>query len=510
MADVDVIVVGGGLAGLTAARELTEAGSSVAVLEARDRVGGRMLNHAIGDGKVVEVGGQWIGPTQDRMYALARAAGVETFATHTAGQNLIEFKGKLRRYSGTIPRLGIPVLLDVGMAQRKLGRMARFVAADAPWKSVHADHWDGQTLSSWLDRNVRTSGARELLRIATSVAWGAQPEEMSLLHVLFYISSAGSFDAIFDTESGAQQDRFVGGSQRVALWLAEQLGDRLHLSAPVRRIEQGNGEVRVSADGVELSAQRAIVAVAPNLAGRIAYDPPLPANRDQLTQQMPQGAIIKCQAIYDKPFWRGADLSGEALSDRGPITTVFDNSPPDGLPGVLVGFAGGRVARELGAVSAQERREAAIDCFVRLFGDDAANPTRYIEMDWTKEEWSRGGPVCHFPPGGWTAFGPALREPVGRIHWAGTETATVWSGFMDGAVQSGERAAREVLDEIAVRAGQETVGHLDERHLAAERRVDLPQLESDVAAADDQQTLRNVGHLERRRRVHDALALHVE
>jgi monoamine oxidase len=445
----DVVVVGAGLSGLSAARALGDAGASVVVLEARDRVGGRVLNQPIGDGDVIEAGGQWIGPGQDRMYALAREAGIDTFPTHTAGSNLLELGGRLRRYSGTIPRLAPHVLLDVELARRRLDRMARKVSTEAPWEAPRAARWDAQTLRTWIERNMRTRAAKTLVELVCSIAWGTSSDEISLLHVLFYLRSAGGFDALVDTEGGAQQDRFDGGSERVASWLAERLEQPIHLSCPVRRIEQRPDAVEVVADGLRVSARRAIVAVPPNLAGRIDYRPLLPANRDQLTQQMPQGQTTKCQAIYETPFWRGEGLSGEAVSERGPAQVVFDNSPPerDGRPrrGVLLGFVIGRMARELGEASADERRQAVIAGFTRLFGERAASPLEYFERSWEREEWTRGCPVCRFGPGGWTAWGPWLRRPVGRIHWAGTETATEWSGYMEGALQAGERAAREAL-----------------------------------------------------------------
>jgi monoamine oxidase len=452
--DADVVVVGAGLAGLTTARVLAGAGISVVVLEARDRVGGRLLNEPIGDGKVIEVGGQWIGPGQDRMYRLVRDAGADTFPTHTAGRNLLELQGRLRRYRGTIPKLAPHVLLDVELARRKLDRMSRTVAPDAPWQAPRAPDWDAQTMRTWMDHNVRTRAARKLIELVCSIAWGTSPDEISLLHVLFYLNSAGGFDRLVDTEGGAQQDRITGGSQRLALWLADGLGDRVKLSAPVRRIEHGEDAVHVSSDSTSVSAHRVVVAVPPNLAGRIAYEPLLPANRDQLTQQMPQGQTTKCQAIYPTPFWREQGLSGEVVSDVGPAQIVFDNSPSDGSPGVLLGFIVGRRARELADATADERRAAVIDGFVRMFGDRAATPIRYVERSWEREEWTRGCPVCRFGPGGWTAWGPSLRPPVGHIHWAGTETATEWSGYMEGALQSGERAGAEVLEALEARVSR--------------------------------------------------------
>jgi len=444
--EADVIVVGAGLAGLAAARAVSAAGASVLVIEARDRVGGRVLNHDIGDGKVVEVGGQWIGPTQDRLAELARELGVQTFPTHASGDNLLEYGGSLRRYSGAIPRINPVVLVDVQQAQTRLNRLARKVPLDAPWKASKAAKLDGQTAATWMRRNMATKSGRMLLELGVEAVWAAQPEDMSLLHMLFYIHSAGSLELLFETEGGAQQDRFVGGSQLIPVRMAEGLGaERLALSAPVRRIEHGADGVTVHADGVVARGRRAIVAIAPTLAGRIAYDPPLSGYRDQLTQRMPLGTVAKCMAVYEEPFWRAEGLSGQATSERGPVRLMFDNSPPDGSPGVLLGFLEGRHARELGRLAPEERRAAVIDCFARVFGPRAASPAEYVERLWAEEEWTRGCYGCHMPTGGWTGYGPALRAPVGPLHWAGAEYAQVWNGYMDGAVRSGDAAAGEVL-----------------------------------------------------------------
>jgi monoamine oxidase len=447
--EADLVVVGAGLAGLSAAREAVASGASVMVVEARDRVGGRVLNHDIGGGAVVELGGQWIGPTQDRLAALAGELGVETFPTHDEGENVIDYAGSLRRYTGTIPRINPRVLLDVQRAQHKLNRLARRVPLEAPWRASDAARLDAQTAATWMRRNLVTRAGRALLALGIEAVWAAEPEEMSLLHVLFYIRSAGSLEILFDTGGGAQQDRFVGGSQLVPLRLAERLGgERLVLGAPVRRIEHGPDGVAIHADGTLARGRRAIVALAPTLAGRIAYDPPLPGYRDQLTQRMPLGTVGKCMAIYDEPFWRAEGLSGQATSDTGPVKLTYDNSPPGGAPGVLLGFLEGRHARELGRLPADERRSAVLDCFVRLFGPRAGRPDAYVEQLWAEEEWSRGCYGCHMPTGAWTSYGPALREPIGPLHWAGAECATVWNGYMDGAVRSGQQAAREALERI--------------------------------------------------------------
>lgn len=442
---MDVAVVGAGLAGLVAARRVAAGGASVVVLEARDRVGGRVHSEPLGEGKQVEVGGQWVGPTQDRVLELARELGVGTFPTHGEGSNLLELDGKLSRYTGTVPRLSPAVLADIALARRRVDRLARQVVPEAPWRTPSAEQLDAQTFASWLRHGMRTRKARLLMQLAGRTVWGTEPAEMSLLHVLFYVRSAGGFDRLMDTEGGAQQDRLVGGSGLLATELADELGDRVALDASVRRIDDRDPGLVIDAAGVTARARRAIVAVPPPLRSRIEFEPALPPLHVQLAQRMAQGWLVKCTAVYAEPFWRADGLSGEALSETGPASLTFDNSPPDGSPGVLLGFLGGADARRAARLSAGDRRRRVLEGFSRLFGRRAADPERYFELDWAREEWTAGGPTCYMPPGAWTGCGPALREPAGRVHWAGTETATVWNGYMDGAVRSGERAADEVL-----------------------------------------------------------------
>jgi monoamine oxidase len=444
--DADVVIVGAGLAGLVAARQLSSSGREVLVLEARDRVGGRTLNASIGAGKAIEMGGQWVGPTQDRVLALARDLEIETFPTYYQGRNILELRGKLRRYKGTIPRLAPHVLLDIERARRRLGKLSSRVPPEAPWEAPGAAELDSQTLATWVKSVTRTKKARSLLEVAIGTVMGTGAAELSLLWMLSYVRAAGGFDALIDTEGGAQQDRFVGGSQLISQRLAEGLGDGIVMNAPVRSIGQHGGGVRVNGDGVDVRAQRAIVAVPPPLAARISFSPSLGGQRDQMAQRMAHGALTKCAAVYPEPFWREQGLTGQAVSDQGPIVTTFDNSPPDGSPGVMLGFIAGAEAIRHSRRSESERRTIVLDSFKRLFGDDAAQPGIYLECAWAEEEWSRGGPVCSFSPGALVPYGEALRRPAGRVHWAGAETSTVWCGYMDGAVRSGERAAEEVLD----------------------------------------------------------------
>ncbi len=446
----DVLVVGAGLAGLTAARDLAAAGRSVLVLEARDRVGGRVVSQDIGDGKVVEMGGQWAGPTQDRVLGLAAELDIATFPTYDTGQKVLHFNGKRGTYSGAIPRISPLVLADIGRAQARLESLARKVPTDAPWTAARAEQWDGQTFGTWVRRNTVSRSARTLLALGAEAVFAAEPGDLSLLHVLFYSHSGGSFQRLIDTTGGAQQDRFAGGSALIAERLAGRLGDEtIQLDAPVSKISVTGGKVTATTQAGQFDGKRIIVTAPPLLAGRIEYEPALPHWREQLTQRAPMGSVIKCQVIYDEPFWRADGLSGQATGDGEGSRVVFDNSPPDGSPGILLAFLEGDEARRLGRESPQVRRGAVVGSLVRYFGPKAAAPAGYLELDWQQERWSGGCYGTIFGPNVWTRYGHALTTPAGPIHWAGTETSPIWCGYMDGAVRSGQTAAAAVLAELA-------------------------------------------------------------
>jgi monoamine oxidase len=457
--EADVVVVGAGFAGLTAAREIRRAGRSVLVLEARDRVGGRVLNHPIGGGEVSELGGTFAGPTQDHILDLAKAMGVDTYPTYNTGKNVFYANGRREEYPNDTPYGTAPpdpvVAGDIAAVVTQLDQMSQSVPVDKPWTASDAQSWDSQTLWTWLKEH--SSGSDEFMALAAAAIeaiFGAEARDISLLYTLFYIAASGNeqnqgtFERNFNTAGGAQEQRFQGGAQSIALKVASELGDRIALSTPVRRIQQDSSGVQVIADGTSAKGKRVIVAMPPTLAGRLVYDPILPARRDQLTQRMPQGSLMKAEAIYDKPFWRDKGLSGQAVSENGPVKVTFDTSPADGSPGIMMGFIGGSEARSWARRPADERKQAVLQNFANYFGDESKSPQSYIEFDWSAEEWNRGCPVALLGPGALVDFGEALREPVGRIHWAGTETSTYWNGYMDGAVRSGERAAAEVLAEL--------------------------------------------------------------
>jgi monoamine oxidase len=452
----DVVVIGAGFAGLTAALKLKQAGKSVLVLEARDRVGGRVLNADIGGGEITERGGTFAGPTQDHILGLAKAFGVDTFPTYDTGDNVYVRDGNRSTYSDTGPTGTAPldpvILPDLALTVAQLDQMSTEVPVDAPWNAAKAAAYDGQTLETWINANTITPQFRALVPAATRPIFGAEPRELSLLFTLFYIAASGNeqnpgtFERNFNTRDGAQMWRFFGGSQLIALRVANAIGrKRVLLNKPVKRIVQRQNKVFVFTKKLRVRARHVIVAMPPTLAGRIDYTPDLPFDRDQLTQRLPQGTMVKVTAIYDRPFWRDAGLTGTAVSTDGYVNATFDDSPPNGGLGVIFGFVGGDKARAFNQLSEADRRSAVLNQFAQFFGQQALSPRGYLETNWASEPWSRGCPVGIAGPGLLTAYGPALRKPVGRIHWAGTETSTYWNGYMDGAVRSGERAAQEVL-----------------------------------------------------------------
>jgi len=447
----DVIVIGAGFAGLAAASRLASSGASVVVLEARDRVGGRTLNASIGSGKIVEVGGQWAGPTQTRLLALAAEVGVDTFPTYTLGDNLLYYSGDLLPYDGAsalslppIPQADLNEFLTVVLGE--LDPLANRIPLDAPWaaEGVDVSALDGQTVETWKLANIQTPGARFLFDLSVQAVFAVEPRDLSLLHFLFYVHAGGGLTPLVSVTGGAQELRFVGGSQLVAQRMAADLGRRVVLGSPVRRIVDQGGSVVVTTDTQVWRAGRVIVTLPPTLAARIDYAPVLPSARDQLTQRYPMGSVIKCQAVYDRPFWRDAGLTGQVTSDTGPVKVTFDNSPPDGTPGVLLGFIEGEEARRWSGRPVEERRAAVLESFAGYFGESARDARDYVERDWSSDPWTRGCYAGFMPPGVLTSYGPALRAPVGRIHWAGTETAEEWNGYIEGAIRSGERAAEEL------------------------------------------------------------------
>jgi monoamine oxidase len=445
-----IVVVGAGLSGLACARALVAAGQDVVVLEGRDRVGGRTEGGHLADGTPIELGGQWIGPTQNRMYELVEELDLEWFRTwNDEGKLLLDLGGRQSRmapHRGAMPRVSPFALVDLAQGMARFTKLANKISLTEPWSSPGAAELDGQTFETWVRRNLRTPTGRAYFHVACEAVFAAEPGDLSLLHALFYSHSGTDLETLISTDRGAQQDRIVGGSIRIAETMAAGLGDLVRLGCVVSGIAQDDDGVRVILrGGEEVAGSHVVVTLPPTLAGRLDYAPALPSWRDQLTQRLPAGSVMKVYAAYDEPFWRADGLNGQAASDRGPVKVTFDNSPPSGTPGVLMGFIEGNEARAWARRTVGDRREAVLGCFARYFGPKALEPTEYVERDWMSEELTRGCYGAHFTPGVWTAYGHALREPVGRIHWAGAECSPVWNGYMEGAVRSGESVAAELV-----------------------------------------------------------------
>src|SRR3989475_7641830 len=417
--DADVCVVGAGYAGLTAARRLAAAGRSVIVLEARDRVGGRMWTHHLSDGSTIDRGGAFLAPGHDAIHGLAKEVGVSTYKTWTKGDHLLIGGGRTRRYRGLIPMISPLAVATIAWAQVKLDWMARQVPVDAPWTAKRAAEWDARTT----DLN-----------------------EVALLDLLFLIRSAGGFGTLMSIEGGYQENLVVGGAGSIARRVADDLGDRVRLNAPVRSITQRGDALLIEASDVVVSARTAVVAVPPALSLEIPFDPPLPEDRVALYRHAVAGPETKTIVVYDEPFWRSDGFSGQTAGPGTAAEVTLDATPASGGPGAIASFTFGPVAERFDALDASERRRAVLDELGARLGPRAASPSEFIETSWWKEEWTRGCSMAHFPPGILTRYGRLLRQAFGRIHWAGTETATVSHGAIDGAVRSGERAAAEILD----------------------------------------------------------------
>jgi monoamine oxidase len=447
VAEVDYCVVGAGFAGLTAALRLKQAGRSVALLEARDRVGGRTFTVTRDDGTWIDRGGAWVGPGQDRIYALMKEFGVPEYKQHHDGDAMMIVDGKKHRYGGTIPWTMSPwAVTNLGVGLLAIDKMCKSIPREAPWEAKQAAEWDRISVGEWIAQNTMSRQAREMLDMALAGTYTSAGSETSLLWALTQMgSSGGGATFVISGKGGAQDARPVGGVGAIYRPMVAELGDALHVSQPVRHIAQDDDGVTIRSDDLTVRARRAIVAIKLAIANTISYEPMLPVDRSLLHQRMPGGAVIKISVFYDEPFWRTDGLCGQSVGPGTAATLTIDACTDTGVPGIMCVITEGPAARKLGQLDEADRKAAVVRELVNRFGDKARSPVEFHEQDWAKERYSGGGMISHAPPGVLTELGHALRPPCGRIHWAGTESSDTMCGWIDGAVRSGERAAAEVM-----------------------------------------------------------------
>ncbi len=444
--EADVCVVGAGYSGLTAAWRLQQAGRSVVVLEARDRVGGRVWTENHSDGTAYDRGGGWISPRHEAWRGVMDEFGISTYKTWMAGNHLIVTDDEARPYKGLIPKIGITPLVTIALAAARLDRWSKKVPVDAPWDAPKAKEWDGQSIADWWERSgVRTKAARGIFEVALRGMFTCELSEASLLHLLLLVRSAGGWNSLTSIEGGYQDSLIDGGAGAAARAIAGKLGDAVRLSSPVRRVTQSHDRVTVESDGASVTARHCVMSVPPALALEIDFSPTLPDDRIALYRGANAGPETKTIVMYDEPFWRDAGFSGQTAANGTAAEVTLDASPESGRPGIIASFTFGPVAKHLATIDAGERRRAVVAELTKRFGDRASSPVGFVETAWFEETWSRGCSMAHYAPGILTRYGTLIREPLGRVHWAGTETAAKSHGAIDGAVRSGERAAAEIL-----------------------------------------------------------------
>ncbi|KAH7071715.1 monoamine oxidase-like protein A [Paraphoma chrysanthemicola] len=458
---IDTAIIGAGLAGLSTAHHILSSrpNTSLLILEARSRVGGKVHNYALANGGVTEVGAEFVGPTQDAVLGLINELGLKTFTTYNAGKNVVWRNGSRIAYDadpmlGGAPPVGQDALVQIASVQAELNTWAASLNVSAPWDHARAKEWDSKSLGEYLTAAAPLDDANFVLTTAVKAIFAAEPREISLLYVLAYIASAGNETTVGDlgrlvaVGGGAQESRVVGGTGLIPQRLAERIGyERIVLDAAVSSITKTSTGYDVVSRRGTVHAKKVVLAMAPPLLNHIRFSPPLPESRQALNRQMKMPRIGKGIAVYSSPFWRDqAGLNAQVVSDQGVVRVCFDSSPEDASFGAILGFILGNEMGALDATPASKAQQVILDDYTRYYGTTARNVTEFVLYRWDLEEWSKGGPVAVAPPNVLSQYGHALRETVGGLHFAGTETSEYWTGYMDGAIRSGARVAKEILE----------------------------------------------------------------
>jgi len=442
----DVAVIGAGVTGLTAASRLSAAGKSVIVLEARNRVGGRLWTDVI-DGQMREIGGQWVSPDQSALIEMLGELGLETYSRYRDGDSVyVSRDGEARRFTGDIFPAGEPTESEISRLIEVLDKLSAEVDPGVPWAHDRAREFDRVSFSTWLEQQTDDAEARDNVALFIAEAMLTKPAHaFSLLQALQMAASAGGFSHLVDADFILDK-RVVGGLQQVPLRLADRLGaDSLRLATPVTSIEWDESGATVRAEGVEVRARHVLVAVPPNLYDRIQYVPALPRLRQQLQQHQSLGLVIKVHATYETPFWRAGGLSGTAFSPYQLVHEAYDNTNHGETRGTLVGFVAGEQADALLRLDADERRSRILDSLATYFGSEACRPLTYYESDWAAEEWTQGAYAASFDLGGLSRYGELQLEPVGPMRFGTSDLAGLGYQHVDGGIRVGHRLADDVL-----------------------------------------------------------------
>ncbi len=443
----DVVVVGAGPSGLTAATELKKAGLTVAVLEARDRVGGRTWTGTI-DGAMLEIGGQWVSPDQTALYETLESLGLATYERYREGDSVyIAPNGERTVYSGDSFPVSESTQAEMDRLIAILDELTAEIGAEEPWAHPRARELDTVSFSRWLADQCDDAEARNNIGLFVAGGMLTKPAHaFSALQAVLMAASAGSFSNLVN-EDFILDRRVVGGMQQVSILLAEQLGDDVHLGAPVRTVHWNEDGVRVDADGgIEIHAKRVVLAVPPNLYSRISFDPPLPRRQHQMHQHQSIGLVIKVHAVYETPFWREDGLSGTSFSSAEIVQEVYDNTNHGDTRGTLVAFVADEKADAMFELSAEERKSRILESIARFLGPKAKDAVVYYESDWGSEEWTRGAYACSYDLGGLHRYGRDNRKPVGPIHFSCSDIAGAGYQHVDGAIRMGRRTAAAIVE----------------------------------------------------------------